>query len=1201
MFPEEDSVLYRESCTILIVWHLKSTSIVSPKRICKFFQKKRKKGWYMILKKSMISIAAASLLAVGFVGCGDSTSTSTSLTDASNKTQQINTPKGTVTGLVQDTNGNPLAGVQVYLADMNTTTNVGGLYTFNDVPVSTTVGTDAVNASQLLSVTIAAPTGYLGATVTVTPSAQIDGAEDTAGGGTTSGSETFIDGYLAQAGTAVLPELNGAVSGTLRNAATGAPVANATVVLDITNGGSAAATAQEQAQDGVLTSYAVSTYKATTDANGNYSFSNIPSDSTFTAYIPGYNLAGGPLNAPFTTDTEETITQGDSTVTPIVSVDALSPFVVSTVGQLANNGASTAARQMLEDDVRDTIVINFSEPMVIEDDKDYTNSVIVKAGLTQLTDRSATVTVSPTSITVKLDTPLVDNEQLDINLLVTDFKDAAGNFIALDPTPNGPAYTGNIAYDSLPTAQILKLQYLGFNDLNTNAAAVTTIAQQNLDTNGIDDAAALQAKNSAFYDVSDSNVPNNTIWQMNSADDDDALAGSDVNARLTALGTAALGAAVTMVTDVPRISFTPSGAAAYQFKATRAGVDVNLPNGTFAVQNGATVATLAAGANNANGTATTLMTPANASDVTPVEFTISTGTVQVADTITITPIDDLGYAGTPTIITLVDNVAPTTALQRSYYAGAATAGTDNTAVVQSFGQGGELAGLAASATVGTPYLGINPGLLDNLNGTNTVSATQAGDRTLQDELMAHNTVDTTVTPNAPFIAAGTGIYDTAAYDAWNTDASLARTIGVSFSEDVDLNGTAPSFTGTNTVLSGFANNNDVVLDDNGAVVNVDLINVNASNVIKLANGDHGQVLSFTGVVDNAGNKADASANANVVIEDEMPPMVEKAEWNGTDVIVTFNEAIQLTDTVTTLTILDAAGANGQAATYATANAAKWVLSADKKTLTINTDQFSVVVGGGLVLTTPAAWTVGAAYAEGTKYSSTSKHSHLALSFSTVGDTVTTSQATGNTWAQYTINAAGQAIATPRFAIADTTPVFALTTTDPRWSYSAANRELTMTFTTNQAIANLNDVNVATGAYVGVGYALAGGDIDGTTAVLTDYFAMVTSAGTYLQEDTTAGEGFETGKVDLDVDGNDDVDFTTATSTIKFSNAGRTVTITLDTTIDAGSNLAGQSNVDDFFNADAATDVKTLKFIVGKGNSSDDSETNRRLEVIINNQ
>jgi hypothetical protein len=282
----------------------------------------------------------------------------------------------------------------------------------------------------VLSVTIAAPTGYLGATVTVKPGAQIDSAEGAAAGTTTSGSETFIDGYLAQAGTAVLPELNAGVSGVLRDAATGAVIANAKINLDITNGGSAAAVGQEATQNAaVSTSYAVSTYSATTDANGKYSFVNIPSDSTFTAYVPGYALAAGPLFTGFNTNTEDMITQADSTVNPIVSVDTVSPFVVGVtnviLGDTDTFGAAKGA--MLDDDTRNTFTINFSEVMDLTKVDD--NSVIVKSGATRATmiDQPVTVTKAADnlSITVSTAADLTDATLIDINLLVADFEDTA--------------------------------------------------------------------------------------------------------------------------------------------------------------------------------------------------------------------------------------------------------------------------------------------------------------------------------------------------------------------------------------------------------------------------------------------------------------------------------------------------------------------------------------------------------------------------------------------------------------------------------------------------------------------------------------------------------------------------------------------------------------------------------------------------------
>jgi len=230
-------------------------------------------------------------------------------------TTHYNTPRGTVTGLVQDTNGNPMFGVKVYIADKATTTNYGGLYTFKNIPVTNTSGTDANNPSQTLSVTIAAPKGYLGANLTVTPSAQIDDA---------AGSETFIDGYTAQAGTTVLPTLDVNVTGKLELKTSGAPVdANTTINLDFVNVSNSAGANVAQAQNGVVTTYATGNYSAQTDENGTFTISNVPADSDLKYVVGDYNVIGeqiqqGTDKITVTTNNEVSVVNvGDIQVTKI--------------------------------------------------------------------------------------------------------------------------------------------------------------------------------------------------------------------------------------------------------------------------------------------------------------------------------------------------------------------------------------------------------------------------------------------------------------------------------------------------------------------------------------------------------------------------------------------------------------------------------------------------------------------------------------------------------------------------------------------------------------------------------------------------------------------------------------------------------------------------------------------------------------------
>jgi hypothetical protein len=491
---------------------------------------------------------------------------------------------------------------------------------------------------------------------------------------------------------------------------------------------------------------------------------------------------------------------------------------------------------------------------------------------------------------------------------------------------------------------------------------IESILQENLDTNDIDDAEELQSVNSAFNDVIDSGTPDDIISNMNSRDDN-GIAGQ----RLATLGTAALGRAVTVESDVARVNFTPSNAATYTLSLTRAGTTQPI-QGNVIVQGGTDT-----GRFTNDGVNDVTFTPVDVTDATPVELVLITGiNARTGDILTFTPKDKLGRVGTSSRITLRDNVEPTTVLQNSY-------GLGNNVNSLNIDDG---------IRVGIPILSITAGLLDNLDamGASITDTLVIRDGTLLKELnefnKAFNHDSNTETPNIKL----TAVYDTTAYTTMVSKAS--RKIGVAFSEDVDLNEIRPVVTAISTRLSTWTNNNDVVRDDKGTVVNVDLIDFTTANVIALANDDHLGVIDFTGVVDNAGNAATSAANAKVVLSDKMPPFVTKASFDGTNVSVTFNEAVKLVDNAT-LTV------DGITASYLSANSANYVVSADKKTLTIAVAEFT-----GL---TRANFGLGS-YAE-TAYGS-DKREHATLAW-TVGDVH------ANEW---TNESAG--VTPPIFAIAD---------------------------------------------------------------------------------------------------------------------------------------------------------------------------------------
>lgn len=275
-----------------------------------------------------------------------------------------------------DTNGNPLANVTVGLAGMTTTTDATGIYVFEEVPVintanslSTNLGIAANQTRHLpLQVTISAPAGYMGATVTVTPEAQQISSGDPAvlNGGQTNPNTNFIDGYLAQAGTAVLPKLGAVVTGRLELQATEASVANTNIALDFRFVGGAVGGNVAQQQNGVNTTYATSNYSTTTDADGFFRFENLPADSSLQYVVGNYVVIGeqvqqgGNVLSVTTALENDVVNVGDVQVTPVVNNDVTAPMVASVVEGL-NPNTNATNRMMLVDDARTEFTLNFSE------------------------------------------------------------------------------------------------------------------------------------------------------------------------------------------------------------------------------------------------------------------------------------------------------------------------------------------------------------------------------------------------------------------------------------------------------------------------------------------------------------------------------------------------------------------------------------------------------------------------------------------------------------------------------------------------------------------------------------------------------------------------------------------------------------------------------------------------------------------------
>lgn len=879
----------------------------------KFFQKAK--------LATAIALVSSTTLLTGCLVDGDrSNANSTTTTEASlsNNYQRVANPIGTVSGYVQDIQGNPIAGATVSIAGRTTTTTVGGTYQFTNIPVTdVVVNTTHSNngnetndvlgeTNQVLLVSITPPAGYLGATVTVTaPSAVVDygGNDDCTNNSTGTltcatdiNTHSFIDGFIAQAGTAVLPALNATVTGTLRDDDTGVALANTEVTLEMIgtyyDGSSEESALQSGAMDGTEISYGVRNVVTTTDSEGRFTFTNVPSKSELKPRVAGYLLQDVQEN---TASSNKTISTQDWTSAIEVGVvnferiipdaDNDAPYVTR-VDSVTNGNPG-----LFNDDIDLTsegtgLVVHFSEPLA--DSVDATtleNSVEVlvwndtgaNAGNGKYEQdefgsgayaviNTVVLSADRTSMTLTLTTDITEGQSVHVNLLTIDFTDIAGNQLTDASAIN---YDATISGGSQNNGDFVRLEMSTFVDINKGAAAVTS-AQGTEDTTGIDTYQALTANNSVFSDVKDGD----TLISHLNATDDDGIGAADASARLNALQAAIGGGAAGVDGDQAIITFTPNSASGYIISVLdELGADQTDYSDITAVTSNVVEAN---GSNVLTGSDGSTITLSDANDVSLVLNNVEAGWA-----VSIIPVDDLGYGfGVPTSTTLADLVPPTTTLQTSY---GVTDTSDYLVTGETFGDGGELAN-AGNATGKTPILNITAQLLDNLSADGTATVLTADDdNSLAKELTAKNAVNATT--GAPYISTG---YDNTAYAAM---AAASRTMAVAFSEDI-AHVTDPAFTGT-AVLTNWTVANDVLQDDRGNGHNVDLMTFDVNNVFTLA-ADNGTAIDFTdGVTDTATapNAAVAATNPRVIVRDALPPFIVSGTYDGDSVTLTFNEKV----------------------------------------------------------------------------------------------------------------------------------------------------------------------------------------------------------------------------------------------------------------------------------------------------------------------
>jgi len=822
-------------------------------------------------------IALAVVLSIGLSACGDSegdegsvsTSTSTSTTDASAAGfEEVTQPTGSIQGVVLDTNGVPVVGATVSTAGQTTVTDASGSYLFDGVAVTDVAGADAATGHNPFVVVIQSPAGFAStATVNVTPNAQIDAANDT--GGTDIPLTTFVDGFLAQAGTAVIPKLESSVEGFIRNNVTGEPIAGATIALDFT--GVAASTAGgtvNTPNDNV--SLSGETVTVTTGADGSFKFEGISNDSNFNLSISGYSFVT-PVAVPANGDTAQTRAAfagttaeqvetwvGTLTVTANTSTDNVPPFITSINSSIGVDGDTA---NMLEPGFDGTtgIVFNFSEAVSQTIDAD---NVSVWSRTLGAYKTVASVVQTATTMTVTLTDAIASGEIIEVVFQKNELRDGAGNIFTITEPATDKAYTVNNTAQTTYAEVVLQGHVVA--DVTAAISLVQTWSEATTDAYEDSDGAAITGVNRLNNDAADSST---RLSNRLDAEDDGLI-----NAAPAVDGTTAT------------IDITQTEGDNYTLTVPA--------DATITTATGTSVATTA----DPSGTLTTAAVAHTSVVVSGISLS---ATDEAAQTVTVTPLDDFNNPGESQSIVLVDNVPATTALQESYGLGELAPlvfGGDVDTVID----GGENSVIGTAGSAGDPLIYVTPRLLAG-SDANWSADILAGNQNF-DGLGGLATAATLLGAGSVAPAAiAQEAYTAAQWDAFAA-APVAATFGVSFTEAVTVTG-VPAWTGAAT-LTDWLSATDTATTNNTADVLVDSnfvgLIVTTNDVLTLgnidANNSTANAVNFTDTVtDVAANNSGVDSKARVTFTDALPPFVVSAALTVPAFTITFNESIDDAD------------------------------------------------------------------------------------------------------------------------------------------------------------------------------------------------------------------------------------------------------------------------------------------------------------------
>ena len=840
-------------------------------------------------------IALAVVLSLGLAACSDSegdqgsTSTSTTAGSTTDATQNTvgnqNELTGTVQGVVVDSNGTPIAGAMVYLGAQETTTNAGGQYVFTDVAVTNVNGTNNEgnetpdSVVQTLIVTIGGTDAYLGALVEVTPEAMVNNTggqgDNQDGGNSDTTIQTFVDGFTAQAGTAILPMLNAGAYGYIRDCRTGVQLVDTADLLSLDFDSVSADVDVDPTGNDTQITNAEHTVTIGSDSTGGFSLMNLAANSSYTITPKeGWTIMSG-------TTSFDTNSEGSSEFLDTIEVCPVgftgrdltpdAPYIASVAGSIdsiTGGGTTNYEYEVLGKGIDGTgegITLNFSEAISAAD-VDVSDIVVTLAANTDDTVQteaevaSATLADDGMSMTVVLAEALGDEQRFSIWFPRYQYVDNTSKTIVTgDDYSVGGALTApdtvedNLVIDALAGDGAGSTEFGIASDVVSEElgkvgyirARICTYIAPPTTPEGLTAEQEVKTLDSSLLAVSPlwDNSAAGSVTNLNGQED--AVAGKDTGERL-----------------VERFGGTVTNNTAF--------IEGSVNNATGITASAGNVAFANPG------------------------FGVTVTGAAHGQTVTLTPTGAFGVSGTPLTVTLEDKVAPTTILQENYELWAIEAdynATTLSAGTGAAGSGGEVSEGSVAGEDGDPIIYIQPRHLTQTDSNNRSIANSE----FEDLAFATDFTDG---------ATDNSIYSAPGYAAWTT---RGNSLGVAFSETIATTATAPDESASvDVVLTGVLNGLTTDIDGNLIVGTVDsagntvipksgedLARFTVSDMIDFANNDHNEAIDFTNgsIADTRGNLANANSAARVVIRDAMPAFVTAAFWDGTNVEITFNEPV----------------------------------------------------------------------------------------------------------------------------------------------------------------------------------------------------------------------------------------------------------------------------------------------------------------------